>query len=379
MKNFICIVAALFALISCTSREFHEIESPVTDFSPSGLAKMFSQLPLDSGHLQEVFNAVGNSSGNGYDEEYTMGCLIESPGAGVGDSPQARTRAAESIVTPLRELIRDYLANAPLTRSQDTDAMLKALARTDFQLYWPYSENWDGETFPIITFDPGYATETNYGYRIRLDGNGLRVVDSVFVDEALAAREPVWVFNSNADASLTPLRPAEAGSGAKASIAPLARSRRLLMKTFMMKRQFDSWFGGASEFNIKCGSVEGFNATTDAELKMFYPSVTDFTIVVKRKYCNKELPYDAILVGDLTSQMDKLVFMVTEDDGGTRTSWKCDAVVKIQSKAYGFSVDLPYNERDDIVWRGQLSAHTFEEADFITGRFGDVVITFELE
>ena len=125
--------------------------------------------------------------------------------------------------------------------------------------------------------------------------------------------------------------------------------------------------------------MEGFNATTDAELKMFYPSVTDFTIVVKRKYCNKELPYEAILVGDLTSQMDKLVFMVTEDDGGTRTSWKCDAVVKIQSKAYGFSVDLPYNERDDIVWRGQLSAHTFEEADFITGRFGDVVITFELE
>ena len=194
----------------------------------------------------------------------------------------------------------------------------------------------------------------------------------------------MWVFNSNSDAQFSPLRPATHQSSVsedygRGGTVTFARPRRLLLKSFKMNRNFDSWFGGASEFWVKCGSVDGFNATTDAELKLFYPSVTDFMIVVKRRDVGVELPYEAILVGDFTPQLEKLVFMITEDDGGTRTNWKCNAVVKIQSKTYGFEVDMPYNEKDDIVWRGQLSARYFEEEDTVHGRFGDVEISFELE
>ena len=70
--------------------------------------------------------------------------------------------------------------------------------------------------------------------------------------------------------------------------------------------------------------------------------------------------------------------MITEDDGGTRTSWKCSAIVKIASKSYGFEINLPFNTRDDIVWRGQLSRRYLEANDNITGHFGDVDLTFEL-
>ena len=385
MKNFICCAAAaLFALAACVERESPDSQPLPDDFTPPGLAKMFSNLPLESVHLQEVYNAVGHSSGNGYDEEYTLGCLIDSPGSGVGDSPASKAAAAKAYATPLRELLRDYLASRPLTRRSSPDKLLRLLSKTDFQLYWPYSDQWDGKTFPVITFDPGSGAETNYGYRISIGDDGQRIVDSVFVDEALAAEVPVWVFNSNSDAQFSPLRPAthqssvseDYGNGGSAAFA---RPRRLLLKSFKMNRNFDSWFGGASEFWVKCGSVDGFNATTDAELKLFYPSVTDFMIVVKRRDVGEELPYEAILVGDFTSQMEKLVFMITEDDGGTRTNWKCNAVVKIQSKSYGFEVDMPYNEKDDIVWRGQLSARYFEEEDTVHGRFGDVEISFELE
>lgn len=378
MKNRILFAAALLALVSCTGREtVTDTPSPASpDFSPQGLARMFSQLPLEEEHLHEVFNAVGHSSYNGYDEEYTMNCLVGSPGAGVGDTPQARAQSAGECANPLRNLIRDYLEVRPGTRSGDADAMLEALARTDFQLYWPYSENWDGESWPIITFDPGYGASTNYGYRIAKDEDGLHVVDSVLVDEAMAVDHPVWVFNNNSDAAFTPLKAVAPGEAAAAATS--ARHRQLLMTSFQMKRNYDSWFGGASEFWIKCGSVEGFNASTDAELKLFYPSVTDFIIVVKRRYVGHDLPFQAILVGDYTSQLDKVVFMITEDDGGTRTSWKCDVMVKVQSKSYGLTVDLPYNEKDDMVWRGQLSTHFFEEEDLVRGRFGDVELVFEL-
>ena len=87
---------------------------------------------------------------------------------------------------------------------------------------------------------------------------------------------------------------------------------------------------------------------------------------------------------DFTEQMEKIAFMVIEDDGGTTTSWKCSAVVKYNSKAYGFELDIPYKDKDDIVWRGQLTRNYFDEVfarggGTLTGRFGDVEITFALE
>ena len=145
-----------------------------------------------------------------------------------------------------------------------------------------------------------------------------------------------------------------------------------------MLRNYDPWFAGASEFFVKLGSVEDFTASTEAELKLYNPAVTDFMIVVKRKYVGKPRPFNAVLVSDWTDQLDQCALMITEDDGGTRTSWKCSAIVKIASKSYGFEINLPFNTRDDIVWRGQLSRRYLEANDNITGHFGDVDLTFEI-
>ena len=53
-------------------------------------------------------------------------------------------------------------------------------------------------------------------------------------------------------------------------------------------------------------------------------------------------------------------------------------MVKYNSKSYGFEINIPYKDRDDIVWRGQLSSSFFEGKDEVSGRFGDVVVTFAL-
>jgi len=376
MKNFI-LFSAFLLTVACATIDQEtpdpQEETETADLNLQKLARIFADLPIDDNHIQEVYDAVVSSSGRGYDEEYTLDCLLTEPGSGVGT--QSGTKTGKQYSNPLRNLIRDYFEQHPTTKGS-VEQMLIQLAKSDYQLYWPYHENWDGYSYPIITFDPGYGAQSNYGYAISCQSDGTRIVDSVYVDEKVAVKRPVWVINSNTDAGFTPLELFENPGGLKS--APMSRRRTLTMKSFRMLRNYDSWFGGASEFWIKCGSVEGFNASTEAELKLYSPSVTDFLIVVKRKDLGKELPYDVVMVSDFSSQLDKIAFMITEDDGGTRSSWKCQAAVKIKSKSYGIEVDLPLNQKDDIVWRGQLSARYFEEEDVVSGRFGDVIVSFEL-
>ena len=102
-------------------------------------------------------------------------------------------------------------------------------------------------------------------------------------------------------------------------------------------------------------------------------------VVVKRKQVGKPVPFDVILATDWTAQQESVAFMMVEDDGGTQTSWKLDAVVKVNSKSYGVEVNLPYHEKDDIVWRGSLSYDFFHKYDGTPQHFGDADLTFAIE
>ena len=44
------------------------------------VAQVFASIPIEQCHVEEVHDAVSSSSGNGYDEEYTMINLFSSPG-----------------------------------------------------------------------------------------------------------------------------------------------------------------------------------------------------------------------------------------------------------------------------------------------------------
>ena len=246
---------------------------------------------------------------------------------------------------------------------------------------------------PIITYDPEDGSETNIGYRLCIDDDGFRHVEEVMVDEEMAQEVPVWVINRNDDAEFTTLEmlrreDPEWGEGGGSIIVKPEKSvptktasgkvRSLLLREFTMKRNYDTWFAGASEFFVKIGSVEDFTASTEAELRLYNPSVTDFMIVVKRNQVGRPQAFNAMLISDLSEQLTHCAFLITEDDGGTITKWDCQALVRVASKSYGVEISIPFNSRDDIVWRGQLAMSWFENNSNITGHFGDVDLTFEI-
>lgn len=386
-SNHAAAVVPLFVLVlACTACAKGKDAVPgqaESVFSLRDVAEIMSELPMEESHLAEVFDAVSASSQNGYDEEYMLSDLVGNPGAGVGDTrPQGK---ASRYSRPLRDLLAEYFrSTAPAsTRSApDAEACMRILEASDIQIYWPYSEDWDGEAFPIITFDPGDGSEYNYGYQLGPGADGKLEKEPVYVDEQVAMSRPVWVINNNGDSHLDPVRTVFLDGIPEADVSALEEGlpgNMLYIRSLKMLRNYDSWFGGASEFMIKCGAVDGFRATSEEDLAKYRPSVTDCVVVVKRRQLGMNIPLGVLLLTDYTPQMEKIAFLVTEDDGGEIENWKCEATVKWQSKSYGFTLNIPYRDRDDIVWRGQLSRSFFERGGrFTTDRFGDVEITFEL-
>lgn len=426
MKNFFitaAIVAATASLaLSCRENgpESPDSQSENMEIRLEDIAVLLSELPIGGEQVAEVHDAVSSSTENGYDEEYTMCDLFASPGAGVGDShlaAQGTKSEGRSYSSPIKDMISDYLFSSGTKAGSQfnglggdisPDKYLEALKSSDVQIYWPYYENWDGKSHPVITFDPGDGSETNVGYRTVVTNDGGRRVEEVEVTEKMARETAVWVVNRNDDSRMTSLemlrrqdpdwgtgggeiiigkrpadmyglRTADAGaSGGVSSKAGNDKFRTLIIKNFTAYRNYDSWFAGASEFFVRCGSVESFRAKTEDDLKLYKPSITDFMIVVRRCQIGNPVKFNAVLVSDWTDQLESCGFMITEDDGGTRDEWKCSAVGKLNSKSYGFEVSLPFHTRDDIVWRGQLAGKYFEKYNNVQGRFGDVGITFEI-
>jgi len=125
------------------------------------VAKILSEISLGDEQIREVHDAVSSSLGNGYDEEYTMQDLFKEPGSGVGDEETKAlglpTKASGNYSRPLRDLITEYLKTSTKAISDSTSTVspeeyLAALMSSDVQIYWPYSEKWDGKAYPIITF-----------------------------------------------------------------------------------------------------------------------------------------------------------------------------------------------------------------------------------
>jgi len=113
-------------------------------------------------------------------------------------------------------------------------------------------------------------------------------------------------------------------------------------------------------------------------MRLYAPSITDFLIVVRRKQVGEVLDFNAVLVSEWTGMLDNCAFMMVEDDGGTMTTWKCSAMVKYNSRSYGFEIEIPLRARDDIIWRGALTRTYIERNNGVTGHFGDVELVLEL-
>lgn len=385
LKCVFLFCAAAAVLCSCIGKELPPQggglipQEQVSDLEK--LAAVLADAALDSLAVSEVFAAVGESFDDGYDEEYLMTNAVYAPGHGTSyRSSRSGGPAGGALYEGMFRAVTGRGGPAlSYTRSDEqARSFLDSLAGTDIQIYWPYADRWDGHTVPVVTFDHGEDREWNYGYIMRSGASGERYLSRVLVDENYARANPVWVVNVNKDRNMVPLGEVRNTD----ACAPVTRRGdiiyTLVLRSFTALKNYDCWLAGASEFFVKVGAVESFNAATEAEMALFSPTVTDFYIVVRRKEVGIPKDINTILVSDWTLQMSSIAFMIIEDDGGKQTKWSSEIMVKINSKSYGISVSIPLNTRDDIVWRGSLSSRYLFATDASHTKFSDVLLDLEI-
>ena len=214
------------------------------------LARLLSSVPIGASQMEEVSRAVNTSTANGYDEEYTMKNVFASPGTGVGEEI---TKSEPTVYDrPLKDLIAEAVRERYSTRSSEggsAEEYLASLSDSDMQIYWPYSDEWDGESLPVITYDPLDGASKNVGYT--LSG------EEIVVSEEYARKNPVWVVNFNEDASYKTIEmlrredPDWGSGGGTISVKSEKDFKTLILRSFRATRPYDSWLSGASEFFVE--------------------------------------------------------------------------------------------------------------------------------
>lgn len=324
----------------------------------SSIASILSHISINNDICKEVHEAVSSATDNGLDESYYFQEILKE-----GNNKIA-TRSGNP--SSLGTLIKNYFAN-PITRSADADAInLDLLAKSDIQIYWPYSEDWDGKTLPAITYAPeDEDQEWNYAYK----KNGDKI-DTIIVNEEYMEKNPVWIINKS-DISYEDLPNFSLKQKIKNNVLFLSKANEnidnlpyttraagepvytVYLGQFMAEKQYDKIWSGGSEFAIQMGAIENMQIESIEQLKSANPQVTYLRITRSRKDIKKKrwITLNSVLSSDWYPNENNAAFMIHEEDQGKNINWEADLSIKIKGKDFGFKAKFPFGSHDDLVYR----------------------------
>lgn len=362
MKNlFLLFLLVTFGLISCEQEELSTPNNPVTTKNSElkSVATIVSNLEIDNNNCKEVHTAVSNALSYGLDEGYYFKEIMNE------DNQKIMTKSVSSL--SLGKTIRSYLTNTKSQSANNELISIDHLINSDIQIYWPYSENWDGVTLPAITFVPDNEDqEWNYAYK----KNGNKI-DTIIVDETYMENNPVWIINKS-EISYDDLPDFSKGQFIKGNICyaseiqaksinnPTIKTKAageivytVHLGKLMSKHQYDSIWGGGSDFVVQMGAIEHMKIESIVQLTSINPTVTYIKILRSRKDIKKQrwTEVNSILSSDWLPNENNAAFMLHEEDSGNSDDWEADLSVKIEDKDYGFKVKLPLQNHDELIYK----------------------------
>lgn len=185
-----------------------------------------------------------------------------------------------------RDCLRNYLLSAYMPHNSFTKSGTETdiTNLNDIEIYWPYSEDWDGISQPVIVLRTGnddqyIEDDKTYAYRM-VAKEGAIEMETLIVNEEYAKKNPVWVIGKS-DLPFDEIVNLKHGNYDQTSIIPrtIPETRalpndyvsRLMVTTLQSTQQHDDWVNGGSEY----------------VLYWFFPTVFDKTGAVETNICGQ--------------------------------------------------------------------------------------------
>lgn len=360
---------ALIASLSLGLFSCSNADEPMTPQTPAGvsdksvnddtkaIADLMTSIPLSEDIVNEVFSAVSAGLENGIEESYYFADVMAE------SSTKSATRSDNS-GSNLGNELRRLLTSTRSSAGVDTDI----LEYGDYQIYWPYSEDWDGKTKPVITFVPEDDSQLwNYGYRQTEEG-----IETIIVDEEFMEKNPVWIINK-ADICYNDLPNFNNNEFSKNGVSYCPRTKlsnhektdnepqtrsagtpvyTVYLGKLMSEHQYDKVWSGGSEFAIRMGAIEHMDLTTEDQVKSENARINYVRVCRSRKDIKKRRWAEltgCVLSSDWQPSENNAAFSIYEEDQGGTKEYEVDLSVKILGKDIGFKLKMPFGSHDDKI------------------------------
>jgi len=139
------------------------------------------QLSNDADIINEIYRAVDRRSLG------ETSILFDSL---LTQKPEKSNRDVNSFALKFNSLLRQQNNNKSATDASVVQFYTE-LTENHVQIYWPYHDEWDGQTCPTVSFYDGINEFAKTGYRFR--GTN---IDTVLVTDDYAWENPVWIINN---------------------------------------------------------------------------------------------------------------------------------------------------------------------------------------
>ena len=285
MKTIIRVFVVLLTLLySCTNRfeDTPDVSDShfVSEVALRDIAIAFSSVSLEQDDVLSVFSSVQSAQNYGLDEEMYLSELWLSP----LHTKVSETGEAGSV---LREKIVSFLKNNTRSStiiSSDPSELLNLMKSGEIEIYWPYSENWDGVSIPVITYMQELDED---GCAIAFKGIGTEGIETILISEEYSYHNPVWVINTP-DLDYNDIPNFNEGEISSKGVAylpctPVTRATDTTRHYYWglagitCIKQYDGWLAGASDFRFVIAYPAGNTGSVTG-------ATTEFRVKVKRKY-----------------------------------------------------------------------------------------------
>lgn len=407
MKNFRSIILAMLciAFASCEKQQDNVLDNKIQTEKTSTeyeYSKVIRKMNLTPDMCKEIHNYVNQSIAFGLDEEVRF---IEVLNTNETSKVLTRTNDEPSSFS------ESFMLATAKTRSNANSENFIDLENSEVQIYWPYSEYWDGVTPPTITYAPEDINQDwNYGYITRTNEDGSTYEEQVIVNDAYALENPVWIINSN-ETPYNELPCFTNGENSKNSIMfangnpqenteeskentsfvsvtphlpyPTNCVYSVYLESLSCTKQYDNIFRGGPEFIIQLGQSDDY-VIDEHNLTSLNMAVSLVRVNLTRSEVNVGAPkyVYAIINSDWLPEENDAAFMIHEKDPyGKQTNWVASLSITWEGKVYGASVSIPYGTKDTMIYKNRYTRDFIFSTNNInkTHGSGDVLWTLNVK